>query len=405
MTVFRTGGGTGMLALASPVKSAGTYTDEGDSVFGTGDTINLYGVDLTITLDTDGYAFVATDGGSNTYNGYIGTDGMIYVDSDDDAAADEAYTIESDNSLTLDKESGAIDYLNYKSLIAGGVLWYNGDLANGLSRPDAIANASVVSGLYARDSKTVSDILAYDASAWETQFATFVNSYYDQNTTDGTGGSNDLPGTDAATFFGALGSSYSPLVIFSTGAAETNSTYSDSTLTASFENSAPIVFNNLKLLFKSIVAVSDSSTTNSTSTASGYSVNGKVVLSQWQDVAAGKYYKARACGVAGTGAGSIDPWCFAAAGVTDELAVASMAGAVGSVKSAFSYMNNKQIFALLALTADGPYLGTTTGGTALTDDQLIAYLKDMYQMPNEYKYRWETGGENYLDVFKEVFGY
>lgn len=404
MTIYRTGGGTGMLALDTPVTSSGTYTDSGDTEFGTGDTLVLYSKTLTVTMDSDGYTFSATDG-TDTYDGYIGTDGLVYIDSDSDSAIDETYTIETDNSLTLEKQAGTIDYLNYKALVSAGLLWYAGDLDDGLSKPDIVANASVVSGLYARDSKTVSDILSYDSDYQSAAFATFVNDYYDQNLTDGDAGADDMPGTDSVTFFGNLGSTYSPIVIFSTGAAETDSTYSGSTLEASFENSAPLVFDNLEHLFMSVVAVGDTGTTASTSSASGYSVNGKIVLSQWYDTAADAYYKSRTCGVSGTGSGDIDPWCFSAAGVTDELAVASMAGAVGAAKSAFSYMNNKQIFALLALTADGPYLGTTTSGTALTDATLIAYLKDIYQMPNEYKYRWETDGEDYLEVFKEVFGY
>ena len=68
-------------------------------------------------------------------------------------------------------------------------------------------------------------------------------------------------------------------------------------------------------------------------------------------------------------------------------------------------MDNKQLFALLALTADGPYLGSLDAGKSVTKAELISHLQNLYTMPNEYTYRWEKGGENYLDVFKEVFGY
>ena len=78
---------------------------------------------------------------------------------------------------------------------------------------------------------------------------------------------------------------------------------------------------------------------------------------------------------------------------------------MGAVKSAFDYMNNKQLFMLLALTADGPFLGSTDTGTSMTKDALISYLKSMYTLPNEDEMRWQQQGYNYLDVFKDVFGY
>lgn len=403
MSIFRTGGGRGYVSMTET--NAGSYTMAGDAL-ATGDTLTLDGKTYTVTRT--GNAIVATNG-DTTYNGYIGADGALYMN-------DAAYTL-ADNTITQVKKLDDIDYFNYKALLKSGALWWAaGDIGGGRSRPDIIANASVISPLHSRDTKTVSDILSVgtDSTKLQAAFIKFVNQYYDVNTTDGVGGADALPGTDASAFFNGLGSTFSPLVIFSTGAFETDSAWSGKTLEAEFENSAPLVFPNLEHLFMSVVAVGQTGTKGTTTADSvaGYSPSGTYALSQWStnngtpdDTSDDKYYKARACGAAGRGTASIDPWCFAATGLTDELAVAAAAGAAGAVKSAFDYMNNKQLFMLLALTADGPFLGSTDTGTSMTKDALISYLKSMYTLPNEYDARWRSGGENYLDVFKEVFGY
>ncbi len=408
MAIFRTGGGSA-LKTVSGASPTGTYTMAGDAL-ATGDTLTLFGKTLTVTRT--GNAISATDG-TTTYNGYLGADGLLYIDGAADGTINQAYTM-ANNNLTLSKELGTVDFLNYKALVNAAALYYSGDVANGRSRPDVLANAAVIAPLHGVTTETINDVLSLGtADARRAGFAALVNKYYDQDKTDGTAGANALPGTDAVAFFNGLGSTYSPLVLFSTGAFETDSAYSGKTLEATFENSAPLVFDNLEHLFMSIVAVGQigNGTSGATSIA-GYTPGNKYALSQWQDkngtpddTTDDKYYKSRVCGLGGKGANGIDPWCFAAAGVTDELAVASAAGAVGAIKSAFSYMNNKELFALIALTADGAYLGSTDTGTALTKDSLIAYLKTLYQMPTEYQYRWEHGGEDYLDVFKEVFGY
>lgn len=402
MSIFRTGGGRGYVSMTET--NAGSYTMAGDAL-ATGDTLTLDGKTYTVTRT--GNAIVATNG-DTTYNGYIGADGALYIN-------DAAYTL-ADNTITQVKKLDDIDYFNYKALLKSGALWAAGDIGVGRSRPDIIANASVISPLHSRDTKTISDILSVgtDSTKLQAAFIKFVNQYYDVNTADGVGGADALPGTDASAFFNGLGSTFSPLVIFSTGAFETDSAWSGKTLEATFENSAPLVFPNLEHLFMSVVAVGQTGTKGTTTADSvaGYSPSGTYALSQWStnngtpdDTSDDKYYKARACGAAGRGTASIDPWCFAATGLTDELAVAAAAGAAGAVKSAFDYMNNKQLFMLLALTADGPFLGSTDTGTSLTKDALISYLKSMYTLPNEYDARWRSGGENYLDVFKEVFGY
>lgn len=402
MTIFRTGGGRGLVGMTAT--NVGTYTMLGGAL-ATGDTLTLDGKTYAVTRT--GNAVVATDG-TTTYNGYIGADGALYMNN-------AAYTL-ANNTITQIKKIADTDYYNYKALLKSGALWASGDITGGRSRPDIIANASVISPLRSRDAETINDIMSVgtDTSKLQSAFITLVNKYYDVNKTDGAEGTNALPGTDASAFFNGLGSTWSPLVIFSTGAFETDSAWSGRTLEATFENSAPLVFQNLEHLFMSVVAVGQ--TGNGTTTAenvAGYSPSGTYVLSQWStnngtpdDASDDKYYKARKCGAAaGRGTAAIDPWCFAATGLTDELAVSAAAGAAGAVKSAFDYMNNKQLFMLLALTADGPFLGSTDTGTSMTKDALISYLKSMYTLPNEDEMRWQQQGENYLDVFKDVFGY
>jgi len=58
----------------------------------------------------------------------------------------------------------------------------------------------------------------------------------------------------------------------------------------------------------------------------------------------------------------------------------------------------------LALTADGPYLKTNLNGTAFSTDNLVAYLQSMYELPLEYNVSTMSSDE-YIDAFKEVFGY
>ena len=389
----------------------------GDSL-ATGDTLSLFGKTLTVTRTGNQITAVADD--ETKYTGYIGADGLLYIDSAADGVIDQAYEL-ADNNLTMVKKAGKIDYYNYKALINAAALYnangLTGDLEGGRSRPFILANASVIEPLHDKSSATIEDVLSYgnDSDSLLYGFTTLINEYYNNSEKDGVNGNDDTPDVYATAFFKGLGMTYSPLVIFSTGASETDANYSGKHLEASFENSAPLVFDNMEHLFMSVVPVSLSGAgTANVETVSGFNPsNSKYQVSQWQSTNGTSdttdddtFYMGRVCGVAGTGANGVDPWCFAAAGVTDELAVASAAGAAGSLKSAFSYMSSEQLFTLMALTADGAYLGTDTSGNPFsTEESLISYLQGIYQMPNEYEYRWKEGGENYLDVFKEVFGY
>ena len=295
-----------------------------------------------------------------------------------------------------------IDYYNYTALVDAGMLSYAGDLSGGRSAVDIIANADVIEPLHEVGAGTINSILEVGSSNYKNKFLDLIGaSYGTQNTTSPTM-------TNATAFFNNLGSRYSPLTVFSTGGFKTDSSWSDAPLVATFENAAPLVYGNgnLEHLFMSVVAVG-ASTTGTTAISPNTDGNtNKFQLAQWAvgDGTDATYYKARVCGVAGTGGNGLDPWCFASVGVTDELAVASAAGAAGVLRSAFYYMTPQQIFTLLALTADGPFLNRLTSGTKLDEASLISHLGGMYIMPESYQWRIDNG-ENYLDVFKEVFGY
>ena len=395
MTIFRTGNGLGIVKPTEEI--TGTYTQTDGKIT----EIVLFGETLTVTQD--GNTFVATNSDTEnpkTYKGYIGTNGNLYLDAAADGVINQMYTMSDEGVLTLSGVVGAVDYMNYKALNNAAELWNTGDTSGGRSRPGVIANVSVPDSLHNVDAKTVRDVLA--VSDKQTTFSDYVNDYYD------TVEDAYFPGTDAATFFGKLGASFTPMTIFSTGAFETDSKYSGDTRIATFENAVPLIFNKAEYNFMSVVgvALTDSGTSNAESIY-GYTPSGKYALSQWAipDTDGGvKYYKSRACGIAGTGTSTLDPWCFAGAGLSDELAVSSVAGAVGVVQSAFETLSNKEVFSLLALTADGPLLATTDNGKAMSDDDLISHLQGMYILPNEYQFRVDDG-ENYLNVFAEVFGY
>ncbi|MDW3024562.1 MAG: ankyrin repeat domain-containing protein [Alphaproteobacteria bacterium] len=402
MTIFRTG--DGMAFLETSNTGGGDYFRGSDGEL---DEIVLFGKTLSVTPG-EGNAFTASytetvtgDNGelenvTTTYSGYIGTNGYLYIDSDADGVINQAYSMLA-GSLELEYELGQADYYNYKAL-RNAVDLMNVANSGRRSAPGVLANAAVIEPLRASNAKTIEDVLSWSTvEAQQTGISNFVNLYYDEVDND------YYPGSDAGYVFGNLGTSFKPLVVFSTGAFETDSDWSGKTLSATFENAVPLVYENTEHYFMSVVGVRlTGSGTVGTETVSGYSPSSKIALTTWADADANKFYKARACGVAGTGQDGVDPWCFAAAGITDELAVASAAGAAGVLKSAFPEFDNTKIFTLMALTADGPYLGTQPNGSAFTEDTLAAYLQGMYELPNEYRYSDNAG---YLEDFKEVFGY
>ena len=415
MSVFRVGNGTGLVKLTGDdTPETGSVTMAGDAL-AVGDSVSLFGKTLSVASvanAVNGNAIVLTDSADDSieYNAYIGADGLLYIDSAADGVIDSAFLI-ADNVLTQTKKLGALDYMNYNALYEPGVL-YNADTQNtGRSKMDIVANASPVPTMYATTTEEIDDVLAYaDASARKAKLMSLVQEYFNVDTDD-----SNNPSEYASAFFAGLGTQYYPLVVFSTGAHEIKQSdfeaVSGATYGATFENAAPLVYANMEHLFMSVVPVGlTGDGTTGTKTVTGYSPSNKIAVYQWTDnkgtadTADDKYYRGRVCGIAGTGAGGIDPWCFAAAGTTEVAAVASAAGAAGAVKSAFSYMTNDEVFRLLALTADGAYLGTDANGTAISKTDLASYLKGMYMLPSEYQFRVDNGAD-YLETFKEVFGY
>ena len=413
MTIFRTGNGQAFINTTN--SGTGTYAETDDKL----SEIVLFGQNMTVTMG-DGNDFVASYTQTNEdgeeviteYSGYIGTNGYLYIGNVAGGDINQAYEM-TDGKLTLVKELADADYYNYKALRSGMELWTLGlgggaNLGAGRAAPDVLANASVIEPLHGANVETIEDVLSLDTlELRKAGLGALVNQYYDVVE------DNYYPGTDAVAFYNNLGTSVKPLVLFSTGGAETNSSYTGRTESATFENAVPLLYGNAEHYFMSVVAVGlNGAGTAGTTNVSGFAPKGKYELAVWQDTNGtsdittdDKFYKARMCGIAGTGSGNVDPWCFAAAGVTDEAAVSAAAGAAGVLKSAFPQLSNTQIFSLMALTADGPLLGTTTDGTAMTEENLISYLQSMYKLPNEIQFQVNNGDIDYLDAFAGVFGY
>lgn len=403
MTIFRTGNGSRFVAATNEV--TGAYVE----IDGVLSSITLFGKKLDVTMGENNsfvaqYSETATDDeGQETtvvtkYTGYIGANGLLYIDSGADGEINQAYTMSND-SLTLAKELAGADYYNYTALLNAAALGETG----ARSTPAVLANAAVIESLHDKSVETIEDVLAMPEDYREQMLLTYINKYYENPNDD------SMPQAAAAkSLYGALGSTVNAMTVFSTGAAKYQDNTFGAALGATFENVVPLLYENSEHLFMSVVAVGlTGDGTKEASGISGYSPQGKIGLSQWSvtDGEDKDYYQSRVCGVAGTGMGGVDPWCFAAAGVTDELAVVSAAGAVGALKGAFPYLNDtRDIFNLLALTADGPYLATASNGGVFKKEDLVTYLQSMYSLPQNYQTRVDNGAD-YLDVFAEVFGY
>ncbi len=400
LTVFRTGG-DGLVAVSNSLKN-GTYTMAGETL-ATGDKITLFGIEFDVTKNGDDIVITSSDG-ETVYNGEIDSDGMLVLNNVKigEYTVKQVYKFDL-NKLVLVKQTNV--YTNYQALYnAISLLGYpdNHDY-NGRSRPSVVVNASVLPELRDRNAATIDGV--FTSSDPKVNFYNLINTYYDPT---GFG----AQGTYAQEFYSSTvwNSSNAPLLIYSTGGAKTDMSNQEPTspaLYATFENAAPLLYSSLQHRFMSVVGVAVSGGTSEyiDKDISGFSLgqDQRYVLSNWYD--GDTYYRARMCGIAGTGTSSLDPWCFAAVGTTDELAAATAAGAVGVLRSAFSYLDTTQIFTLLALTADGPFLGYDYSGNKYTTDGLVAYLKNMYQLPNEIQYKVDVGTMSYLDAFAEVFGY
>ncbi|MCL2017707.1 MAG: ankyrin repeat domain-containing protein [Alphaproteobacteria bacterium] len=418
LMVFRTGGGWSysLDTTGGTVKATDAVFTNSTESLQTLDSIEIGGVVYKAFYDSTRTILTLTADGHPALTWYIGNDGLAYTDPGN--PAQDIYALNGTDIVNVIVTKTRQDYKNYTAMLYSlGAANENGErmVNTSVTQQDqgltaqvgVIANAAPVIEMYGTDTQTATEITRYTAGAnRRTAFENWINDYY--NLTDDAGRTE---ANNARAFFGGLGSQYNPITIFSTGgyllgtmAEITNPGFSiGSTQEATFENAAPLVYDGLNHLFMSVVAVQlGNGTPGSTSTGiSGWvpASSQKITLSTWIDPYADpndpniEFYGARTCGIAGRGSSTVDPWCFAAAGVTDQLAVASMAGAVGALQSAFgSYMSNDQIFVLLALTADG---------RAMPELDLM----DLYQLPGEYQFKVDNNLMTFADAFAEVFGY
>ncbi|MBO7042893.1 MAG: hypothetical protein J6W08_03425 [Alphaproteobacteria bacterium] len=410
LTVYKTGAGNAWVDTTE-TEITGTYLKTGDELT----SLSLAnGTNLTVT-SVSGDSFVATDASDNVYNGYLIGD-TLYIDSNADGSINQMYSLGDENALTLTKELTTSDYKNYAAIY---------DTLRLTDTPNVIVNLALPAESYQSNYATVDDAnFSYSAiiNGGSSNAATLakvdylgrINSNYNLNTGDDT--SVNTPGLDAKCVFegGCTGqptyatlSGKSTILINPAGYSVVSD--GDSLWLpkkATFENFAPVIYSDLQNLFMTVVAVKPQSKTGTYNIqVDDYSAEnvGKLGLSTWADADDDTImYSSRMCGLTGSGnGGAMNPWCFAAPGVTDTEAAAAMAGSVALVKSAFDYMSSQQIFLLLALTADGPYLGTNpeTGLAWTSTDLLISYLQDMYVLPTS------TSNADYLNTFKETFGY
>lgn len=296
------------------------------------------------------------------------------------------------------------DYKNYAAIYDALTLKSSGEYVS-----DVVANLSLPALSSSVNYATVSDAKVWIEAAntdalKRTTFGQMIDSYYNLNTADDT---ESLPSDDAKAAFTYLGNYQKQILVNPAGHNVIDvASWKINPEEATFENFAPVVYSDLQNLFMTVVAVKPANGTKDVS-IDEYSAadTGKLELSVWQDPDdSSVLYTSRMCGLAGTGnGGAMNPWCFAAPGTTDLEATAAMAGSVALVKSAFDYMTPQQIYLLLALTADGPYLGTNpnTNLSWTSQSALIEYLQDMYTLPGNL----DASDSQYLESFKNAFGY
>lgn len=441
LAIYRTGGGGKWVDVEDPTSGEliGTLTDSGATTqVGTiepGDVITLAnGVKYTISnaLDDAGVTNPTIEINGKTYKLgagsillkgtctsdtpsecenvsdiaiYQGTDGYYYVNSTGGDTVDAVYVI-NDNNIYVQKEWKESDVRNFEAI-------YNAR-TNGSA---VIANVALNPEARKVSYTNIGEIESYFALGGSTDkktlFAALINNYYEKDSSDST-----TQGGYANSIFNGYNSSLPILVMpageFAWGQGDGKTM---NVLDATFENYAPALYDsNLEHMFMTIVAVQHSTGTSGADSIGDYGngINddfGPLYLSMWtdnngtpDDTSDDTRYMSRKCGIAGLGLNGVDPWCFSAAGPTAEMATASAAGAVAALKGAFPYMTNGDIFTLMALTADGPYLGTDSSGNAFTVDSLVSYLKTMYSLPPDY-HASELTGQDYLDAFVEVYGY
>lgn len=279
-------------------------------------------------------------------------------------------------------------YLNYQAM--------KNAISNSSFTPDVIAN--VAQNLNSLTSTSYDTLNSLDGTVVD--FTNTVGLWYGDN-----------QGTVADNLFSSYNAA-SPIIVNSVGGYKVADYAAGVNVDAIFENYAPVVYSNkINKNFMSVVAVQHEGIHGTSGVASvaeyGDGINstyGKIRLSQWKypDDNTKTEYRSRMCGIAGTGNTSIDPWCFAAPGENSEYAVAAMAGAVASLKKSFAYMSNQQIFNLLALTADGPFLAKNSNGDWFSKEDLVNFLKSKFTISSQ---KDALVGDLYLNAFQETFGY
>ncbi|MBQ7409741.1 MAG: ankyrin repeat domain-containing protein, partial [Alphaproteobacteria bacterium] len=437
LAIYRTGYGTtwSEITTATDRPEIGTFTDKDDNnVLSAGDSVILNTITYNIVNAVDKasvsgqktmtIAGVTYEISSNSkiligecgtdcddIAIYVGTDGAWYVKSSNTSEIDNVYFAIDDTVYGYKTKNTESAYTNFSAMDDAVSRTYSvvGD-PDTTSTSDVIANLSVLPNstnmtyLTVDNFTTMADIYGVDVSD-----SSKLMDFYNAQITSYYGGAE---GGKAHNLF--YNKASLPLIIMPAGDylyKDSSGNFAQVIPSATFENYAPMIYgNNLKHDFMTVVAVSHENGTSAASTITEYGDGtsnsyGPIVLSKWAD-SDGNIYSSRICGITGVGnsGSNIDPWCFAAAGPTAEMATASAAGAVASVKSAFSYMSNDQVFTLLALTADGPYLGSSDGTTRFSADTLKTYLQNMYELPLSYNESSLSSSE-YLEVFKKVFGY
>lgn len=403
LNVYRTGDGKYFVDPDSSAIATGSYSFANGTSIDENDTITLFGDKTLKVTKVDGTSFIATYGTGDdmvTYHGFV-VGNTLYIDSNADKDINQIYTM-NEGSLTLSKVAQQADYKTYTAML------------NAIKSENSkvVANFALPAASSGIDYKTVTDAKAlYDRSD-QNPTVFFVddglfNQYYDYDGDDTISG-NKKPSYNAQTAFDNL-SVYNKIWVNPAGWNRFGEMDGASLApqVATFENFMPVVVDGMENLFMTVVAVQPGNATGTSGQSiADYSAAGvgTMQLSQWSD-SDENYYQSRICGLTGTGNnGAMNPWCFAAPGTTDLEATAAMAGAVALVHSAFDYLTPKQVFLLLALTADGPYLGTnpnSSTNTVWSDADLIAYLKKLYTLPDG----MYDDANVYLDNFKQAFGY
>lgn len=439
LAIYRTGGGKEWQSVPDPTSGAvvGTLVDGAGGTAGVidaGDTVKIGDVtyaiskvisgDADASIEIDGKTYLV-DKNSTLLKGvctnadtalctdvsdiaiYRGTDNFWYFKTSGSTDNVDAVYVIQNNNLYNQKTLVNADIKTFEAMYnarVGGVSVLANTSINPVSRASNYLTTSGLDVLFSlggtADRKTI--------------FAAQIDNYYDKNSAGSTS-----QGGFANSMFNNYNTSL-PIIIMPAGEFEfgQNAGQSLTVLDPTFENYAPALYDsNLAYQFMTVVAVQHTTGTAAADSISGYgngtgSQYGPVFLAAWKDTNNttttddDHTYFSRKCGIAGVGINGMDPWCFAAAGPTAEMAAASAAGAVAAVKGAFSYMSNQMIFALLALTADGPLLATNTDGTSFTKDGLASYLRSMYSLPPEYNDQNNAlSTDEYLKKFAEVYGY